>query len=117
MTGNSYSRPICLSIPAAIPLSAGLTEEAWTRTSTSFGGGVGAGRSSRSRGGVSNASRVTALIAQGPFSVGSVADGTGLDEAGVGELLGQEGSDVGPVIALPSLSRPRKLSRTMALVG
>src|SRR5215218_10406349 len=62
MTGNSYSSPIFLSIPAAIPLSAGLTEEARTRTSTSFGAGVGAGRSLRSAGGVSNASRVTALI-------------------------------------------------------
>jgi hypothetical protein len=34
---------------------------------------------------------------------------------GAGELLGQEGSDVGPVT--PELSRPRKLSRTMALVA
>src|SRR5215207_4619552 len=95
MTGNSYSIPICLSIPAAIPLSAGLTEEACTRTSTSFGAGVGAGRSSRSRGGVSKASRVTAFIAQVPFSVGSVADGgRGADEAGVAELVEQEGGNV-----------------------
>src|SRR5437763_11715122 len=50
MTGKSYSTPICLSRPAAIELSAGVAEEACTRTSTSFGVGVGAGRSSRSAG-------------------------------------------------------------------
>src|SRR3954471_19312567 len=49
MTGYSYSIPICLSIPAAIPLSAGFTDEACTRTSTSFGPGVGAGKSLRAR--------------------------------------------------------------------
>src|SRR2546421_41003 len=34
MTGNSYSTPICLSIPAAIPLSPGLTEDPCARTRT-----------------------------------------------------------------------------------
>src|SRR5215204_3718377 len=83
MTGNSYSSPICLSMPAAIELSAGFTEEAWTRTSTSFGAGVGACRSSRSAGGASNASRATAFIAS-VLSEFSVADrGGGADEAGV----------------------------------
>src|SRR5277367_6544148 len=73
MTGNSCAMPICLSIPAAIELSTGLAEEAWTRTSTSFGASVGAGRSSRSLGGVSNESRVMAFIAS-PFSVKIVHD-------------------------------------------
>jgi hypothetical protein len=62
MTGNSYSIPICLSIPLAIESSTGLIEEACTRTSTSFGAGVGAGRSSRSAAGVSNAVIATAFI-------------------------------------------------------
>src|SRR5579871_3080329 len=53
-------------------LSAGLTEEAWTRTSTSFGEGVGAGRSSRSSGGVSKALRVTAFNFRGPFWIGQL---------------------------------------------
>src|SRR5215211_9332544 len=97
MTGNSYSSPICLSIPAAIPLSAGLSAEAWTRTSTSFGAGVGPGRSSRNAGGVSNASRVTAFIARVLSELVSVDDrGRGPDEAGVVELVEQEGRDVGP---------------------
>jgi hypothetical protein len=39
-----------------------LTDEVWTRTSTSFGAGVGAGSSS-SAGGVSNALMVMALTA------------------------------------------------------
>src|SRR5829696_3236462 len=50
------------SIPAAMPASAPLTEEARTRTSTSLSAGVGAGRSSRRPGGVSKLSRVNALI-------------------------------------------------------
>src|SRR4051794_4403130 len=96
MTGNSYSSPICLSMPAAIPLSAGLTEEARTRTRTSFGAGVGAGRSSRSAGAVSKALRVTAFIAQVLSELVSVADrGRGPDEAGVVELVEQEAGDVG----------------------
>src|SRR5215208_4908310 len=96
MTGNSYSSPICLSMPAAIPLSAGLTEEARTRTSTSFGAGVGAGRSSRSAGAVSKALRVMAFIAQVLSELVSAADcGRGPDEAGVVELVEQEGGDVG----------------------
>src|SRR5512133_2261751 len=61
MTGNSYSTPARLSSPLAIELSTGLTEEACTRTSTSFGAGVGAGRSWRSAGGVSNAVMATAF--------------------------------------------------------
>src|SRR3954452_4530193 len=96
MTGNSYSSPICLSMPAAIPLSAGLTEEARTRTSTSFGAGVGAARSSRSAGAVSKALRVMAFIAQVLSELVSVADcGRGPDEAGVVELVEQERGDVG----------------------
>src|SRR5215208_5620859 len=98
MTGNSYSTPSCLSIPAAIELSAGFAEEARTRTSTSVGAGVGAGRSSRSAGGVSNASRVTAFMLSllRSFLGWSVADGKrGADEAGPAELVEQEGGDVG----------------------
>jgi hypothetical protein len=53
--------PICLSRPAAIEMSAGVAEEACTRTSTSFGVGMGAGRSSRSAGRVSKESMVTAF--------------------------------------------------------
>src|SRR3954447_4453501 len=62
MTGYSYWTPIWASMPAAIELSTGLTEEACTRTSTSLSAGVGAGRSSRTARGVSAASRVMARM-------------------------------------------------------
>jgi hypothetical protein len=70
--GELVLEPICLSIPVAIELSAGLAEEACTRTSTSFGAGVGAGRSSRRPGGVSNAVMTTASTCLRPpcLSVG-----------------------------------------------
>src|SRR3954470_1186494 len=67
MTGNSYSMPICLSIPAAIELSAGFAEEGGTRTSTSSGAGDGAGRSSRSAGRVSNPVMAMAFTGARPF--------------------------------------------------
>src|SRR5215218_5273056 len=51
------------SIPAAIALSTGLTEEACTLTSTSLPAEVGTGRSSRRPGGVSGLSMVTARMA------------------------------------------------------
>src|SRR5512133_3339709 len=72
MTGNSYSTPARLSSPLAIELSTGLTEEACTRTSTSFGAGVGAGRSSRSAGGVSNAAIATAFTYAIPKGDGNI---------------------------------------------
>src|SRR4051812_19823225 len=50
------------SIPAAIELSTGLTEEACTRTTTWSPAGVRSGRSSRSRGAVSGLSSVIARI-------------------------------------------------------
>src|SRR3954447_2131504 len=52
-----------LSIPAAMALSTGLAEEACTRTSTCAAPTAGAGRSSRTTGGVPKPSGVTALIA------------------------------------------------------
>src|SRR5215211_2435403 len=67
MTGYSCSTPIRARIPAAIALSTGLTEEACTRTSTSFSAGVGSGRSSRTAGGVSGPLTVTARIRWTPF--------------------------------------------------
>src|SRR2546428_10554819 len=67
MTGKSYSTPICFSKPAAIELSAGFTEDARTRTSTSFAAGVGAGRSSRRTGAVSESFSVTAFNCSVPF--------------------------------------------------
>src|SRR5215211_2853361 len=54
--------PIWASMPAAIELSTGLTDEACTRTSTSLSAGRGTGRSSRRAGGVSGPSRVTARV-------------------------------------------------------
>src|SRR5215210_8846013 len=60
-TGNSCST-ISLSIPTAMELSTGFTEEALTRTSTSLSAGVGAGRSSRRPGEESKSSRVMALM-------------------------------------------------------
>src|SRR3954453_18479490 len=82
MAGNSYSTPICLSIPAAIPLSTGLTDDPCTRTRTSFGPSVGAGRSSRSTGGVSNAVIVTAFIERPPGRRrGGVGEPSGVPEA------------------------------------
>src|SRR5215208_2707690 len=62
MTGYSYWTPIWASIPAAIELSTGLTEEACTRTSTSLLPRLGPGRSSRSAGAVSAESRVMARM-------------------------------------------------------
>src|SRR4051812_15383073 len=52
-------------MPAAMELSTGLTEDAWTRTSTSRGPGVGAGRSSRRAGDAPASSRVMAFMLTG----------------------------------------------------
>src|SRR5215210_4754061 len=60
-TGNSWAT-MSFSIPAAMELSTGLTEEALTRTSTSLSASVGAGRSSRRPGEESKSSRVMALM-------------------------------------------------------
>src|SRR5215211_1348521 len=61
VTGNSWAT-ISFSIPAAMELSTGFTEEALTRTSTSSSAGVGAGRSLRRPGEESKSSRVMALM-------------------------------------------------------
>src|SRR5512133_4154537 len=91
MTGNSYSTPARLSSPLAIELSTGLTEEACTRTSTSVGAGVGAGRSSRSAGGVSNAVIATAFtyaIPKGDGNIDTAGDPTGGTKARFGPVCG-----------------------------
>src|SRR3954471_9398074 len=54
-------------MPAAMELSTGLTEDAWTRTSTSRGPGVGVGRSSRRAGDVPASLRVMAFISGESF--------------------------------------------------
>src|ERR1700761_9427294 len=50
-------------MPATNAVSTGVAEDAWARTKTSLSVGVGAGRSSRTTGGVSARSMVTARIA------------------------------------------------------
>src|SRR3954469_14841104 len=76
MTGYSYCTPIWASRPAAIELSTGFTEEACTRTSTSFSPGVGSGRSSRRAGAVSAESRLMARMGR----VSSVAHEAAADD-------------------------------------
>src|SRR3954452_17304944 len=73
MTGYSYSTPIWASMPAAIPLSTGLTEDACTRTSTSLSAGVGAGRSSRRAGAVRWLSTVMARMSGSPLAADEAA--------------------------------------------
>src|SRR4051812_18647193 len=73
MTGYSYSTPIWASMPAAIELSTGLTEEACTRTSTSLSAGVGWGRSSRRAGAVLAESRVMARMGRSPLAAHEAA--------------------------------------------
>src|SRR3954449_1401589 len=73
MTGYSYWAPILASMPAAIPLSTGLTEEACTRTSTSLSAGVGSGRSSRRAGAVPAESRVMARMGRSPLAAHEAA--------------------------------------------
>src|SRR3954465_12506235 len=61
------------SMPAAIPLSTGLTEDACTRTSTSLSAGVGAGRSSRRAGAVPWLSTVMARMSGSPLAADEAA--------------------------------------------
>src|SRR3954471_9582984 len=61
------------SMPAAIELSAGLAEEACTRTSTSFAAGAGSGKSSRTAGGVSAELRVMARMVWSPLGAHEAA--------------------------------------------
>src|SRR4051795_3644654 len=61
------------SMPAAIELSAGVAEEACTRTSTSFAAGAGSGKSSRTAGGVSAELRVMARMVWSPLAAHEAA--------------------------------------------
>src|SRR3954463_12309059 len=61
------------SMPAAIPLSTGLTEEACTRTSTWLSAGAGAGRSSRRAGAVPWLSTVMARMSGSPLAADEAA--------------------------------------------
>src|SRR4051812_24777477 len=68
--------PIWASIPAAIELSTGFTDDACTRTSTSLSAGVGSARSSFTTGAVSGLFKVMARMGSPSVAISVEAENT-----------------------------------------